>query len=151
MPEPARCEVIPLPENQYSFRIDGFEKTRWIAGTDAPRPYFYPLNGPSGNTLTRMGHPGAANHDHHRSVWFAHHKVLGIDFWSDNTEARIQQRQWFVISDGNENATLAVELGWYGWSRSPTTDDSGIDHNNHSPRQRRVHARPAIDISSAGC
>ena len=30
-----------------------------------------------------MGHPGAPDHDHHRSVWFAHFKVLGIDFWGD--------------------------------------------------------------------
>ena len=37
---------------------------------------------PSGATLTRIGHPGAENHDHHRSVWFAHHKVNGLDFWS---------------------------------------------------------------------
>lgn len=109
-----RCEVIPLPEHQASFRIDGREVTRWHAGSGAPRPFFYPLVGPgSGASLTRMGHPGAANHDHHRSVWFAHAKLLGIDFWSDNTEARIQQQQWFVYDDADDSAAMAVSLGWF--------------------------------------
>ena len=60
-----------------------------------------------------MGHPGAANHDHHRSVWFAHNKLLGIDFWSDNTEARIRQQQWFVYDDADDYCAMAVSLGWF--------------------------------------
>ncbi len=60
-----------------------------------------------------MGHPGASNHDHHRSVWFAHHKLLGIDFWSDNTDARIRQKEWLVFEEGDERGILATRLGWY--------------------------------------
>jgi hypothetical protein len=60
-----------------------------------------------------MGHPGAPNHDHHRSVWFAHHKVLGIDFWSDLTEARIRQQHWLCYQDGDKEAVIAMLLGWY--------------------------------------
>ena len=63
-----RCELLPLAEHQVSMRIDGVEKTRWHFGSEYPRPFFYPLNGPSGVSLTRMGHPGAHNHEHHRSV-----------------------------------------------------------------------------------
>ena len=62
-----------------SFQIDGEEKTRWHFGSDYPRPFFYPFHGPSGTSLTRMGHPGAENHDHHRSVWFAHNDVRRPD------------------------------------------------------------------------
>lgn len=107
-----KCEIIPLPGHQMSFRIDGNEVTRWHYGKEYPRPFFYPLLGPSGETLTRMGHPGASNHDHHRSVWFAHHKLLGIDFWSENTDARIEQTMWYVINDG-DTASYACELGWF--------------------------------------
>jgi hypothetical protein len=60
-----------------------------------------------------MGHPGAPNHDHHRSVWFAHAKVLGINFWSDVTDARIRQKSWLVCEDGAQQARLAVRLAWY--------------------------------------
>lgn len=108
-----RCQIIPLPDHQVSVQIDGTERTRWHYGRHYPRPFFYPFKGPSGETLTRMGHPGAANHDHHRSIWFAHAKLLGIDFWSDLTEARIRQKNWLVYQDGDEHAVLATRLGWY--------------------------------------
>lgn len=108
-----RCELVPLPGHQVSLRIDGREKARWHYGEQYPRPFFYPLAGPSGATLTRMGHPGAQNHDHHRSIWFAHNKVNGIDFWSDNTDARIRQNHWYSYRDGDDEAILATSLGWY--------------------------------------
>jgi hypothetical protein len=108
-----RCQVLPLPDHQSSFQIDGREKLRWHFGPSYPRPFFYPLVGPSGLSLTRMGHPGAANHDHHRSVWFAHHKVLGIDFWGDGGPARIRQKRWLCYHDSDAEAALAVLLGWY--------------------------------------
>ena len=112
MPSP-RCRVIPLPDDQVSVEIDATERTRWHFGATAERPFFYPFNGPSGHSLTRMGHPGAPDHDHHRSVWFAHAKVLGIDFWSNTTDSRIRQSEWLAYSDGDEEALMAVRLGWF--------------------------------------
>lgn len=94
-------------------QIDGTERLRWHFGLAYPRPFFFPVIGPSGSTLTRMGHPGAPNHDHHRSVWFAHAKVQGVDFWSDRTAARIRQKEWLAYQDDDHEAALAVQLGWY--------------------------------------
>ncbi|MDG2122255.1 MAG: PmoA family protein [Verrucomicrobiales bacterium] len=112
--EVPRCEVVPLPGDVVSMRVDGVEKLRWCFGKDSPRPFFFPLNGPvSGEPLTRMGHPGAPNHDHHRSVWFAHHKVEGSDFWSDQTEARVRQKMWLAYGDGDTEAVMGSLLGWY--------------------------------------
>ncbi len=108
-----RCQVLPLPDQQVAFQIDGVERLRWHFGSAYPRPFFYPLVGPSGSPLTRMGHPGAPDHDHHRSIWFAHHKVLGIDFWGDQTAARIRQKGWLSYQDGKDEAAMAVSLGWY--------------------------------------
>jgi hypothetical protein len=107
-----RCQIEPLPDAQVSFRIDGRERLRWHFGPNAPRPFFYPLVGPSGHPLTRMGHPGAPDHDHHRSVWFAHAQVMGIDFWSDRTAARIRQLAWRAYDDGDDEARMAVTLAW---------------------------------------
>ena len=78
-----RCQVVPKAGHQVAFTFDGIEKCRWHFGEQYPRPFLFPLNGPSGTSLTRMGHPGAPNHDHHRSVWFAFHKVNEFDFWAD--------------------------------------------------------------------
>ena len=113
---PPRCEVLPLPEQQVSLRVDGVEKTRWHFGNQYPRPFFYPFNGPSGTSLTRMGHPGAENHDHHRSVWFAHHNVAGVDFWSDQTAGRVRQKHWYSYQDGDDQAVMASVTGWYDGS-----------------------------------
>lgn len=114
-----RCEIVPIADHQVSMRIDGVEKLRWNFGSQYPRPFFYPFNGPSGSTLTRMGHPGAQNHDHHRSIWFAHHKVQGLNFWADNTGTRIRQAHWYRYRDGDEEAVLAVNLSW--------TDPDGVE------------------------
>jgi hypothetical protein len=111
---PSVFEVVPLAEHQVSLRVRGAERLRWHYGPDYPRPYFFPLNGPSGEPLTRMGHPGAPNHDHHQSIWFAHHKVLGIDFWGNNSPARIRQKAWLAYQEEPEAAIMAVQLGWYG-------------------------------------
>ncbi|HLJ92721.1 MAG TPA: PmoA family protein [Gemmataceae bacterium] len=108
-----RCELMPLPGDQVSFQVDGVERLGWHFGPTSPRPFFYPLRGPSASSLTRMGHPGAPDHDHHRSIWFAHAKVLGIDFWSDKTPARIRQKQWLHYQDGDAEMVMAVLLGWY--------------------------------------
>ena len=109
---PPRCQVVPLPEHQVQFLLQGRECLRWHFGPQYPRPFFYPVVGPSGHTLTRMGHPGAPSEDHHRSLWFAHFKVAGKNFWNDRTRCRIVQRQWLVYRDGDQEAGMAVLLHW---------------------------------------
>jgi hypothetical protein len=109
-----RCTLLPLPGHQVSFRVAGAERLRWHFGPQYPRPFFFPLAGPaSGESLTRMGHPGAPNHDHHRSIWFAHEKVSGVNFWSDATAARVRQKEWLAYQDGEGEAVMAVRLGWF--------------------------------------
>ncbi len=107
-----RVRIEPLAECQFGFSIGQAEVARWHFSNLAPRPYFFPVNGPSGLSLTRMGHPGAPNHDHHRSLWFAHSDLLGIDFWSESTASRIRQSQWYAIEDGPDSARIAFELLW---------------------------------------
>ncbi|HIG81269.1 MAG TPA: hypothetical protein EYQ62_06440 [Verrucomicrobiales bacterium] len=107
------CQIVPLPDNQVSLQIDGVERTRWHFDARYPRPFFYPFNGPSGETLTRMGHPGAPNHDHHRSVWWAHAKVDGENYWGDETKTRIRQTQWLAYADGDAEAMMATRAGWF--------------------------------------
>lgn len=107
------CEATPVDAHQVIFSVGGKERLRWHYGANYPRPFFYPLIGPSGSPLTRMGHPGAPDHDHHQSIWFAHHKVLGIDFWGNRGQAHIRQKQWLSYQDGPDEASMAVLLGWY--------------------------------------
>ena len=135
-----RCQVVPLPDHRASFVIDGRERLCWHFGTSYPRPFFFPLNGPSGTSLTRMGHPGAPNHDHHQSVWFAHHKVLGIDFWGNTSPARIRQKEWLAYHEGDEEAVMAVKLGWY----------DGHDPKELLEQELIVSVRPGEAIQPGG-
>ncbi len=54
---------------------------------DTPKPYLYPIIGPTGAQLTRGFPMNSTNkdeehdHPHHRSLWFAHGDVNGADFW----------------------------------------------------------------------
>ncbi|HVJ80645.1 MAG TPA: DUF6807 family protein, partial [Planctomycetia bacterium] len=96
-----RCEVVPTDGHRVGFRIAGRERLQWHYGPQYPRPFFYPLIGPGGSCLTRMGHPGAPDHDHHRSIWFAHNKVLGIDFWGDGKPPQVRQLDWLAYMDGD--------------------------------------------------
>lgn len=108
-----RCRVVPLPDFQVSFEIDRLERLRWNFGSGYSRPFFYPFYGPSRIPLTRMGHPGTPSHDHHRSIWFAHHDVLGRDFWSESSPNYTRQQQWICYEDGDQEARMAVKIGWY--------------------------------------
>lgn len=61
------------------------------------QPVIWPIIGPTGQELTRsypLGplHPGEVNdHPHHRSLWFSHGNVNGLDFWSEFENATAQQ------------------------------------------------------------
>ena len=56
---------------------------------DVPRPFFYPVLAPDGTEMTRnypmkKGVAGEVeDHPHHRSLWFTHGNVNGIDFWAE--------------------------------------------------------------------
>ena len=58
---------------------------------DGPKPYFYPVLAADGTELTRnypmkKGVPGEVeDHPHHRSLWFTHGDVNGIDFWAEGS------------------------------------------------------------------
>lgn len=106
------CRTEPLPGRQFAILLNDQERTRWRFDNETPRPCFFPIVGPSGTCLTRMGHPGAPNHDHHRSVWWAHTHVAGVDFWSEQKPSRIRQREWLAIEDGDDEARFAASLEW---------------------------------------
>ena len=55
---------------------------------DGPKPYYFPVIGPTGVAVTRafpmkQVEGEDRDHPHQRSLWFTHGKVNGIDFWSE--------------------------------------------------------------------
>jgi hypothetical protein len=114
-PKPVpRVQALPLPRNEVSFQRDGQELARFCFAPDQRRPFIYPVNGPSGRSLTRMGHPhDPETHSHHNSVWFSHQSVGGVNFWEDRG-GRIEHRRVLRFEDGDELAYVETENAWLG-------------------------------------
>jgi|SRR5262245_52588446 len=110
-----RMQVLPLPGDEASVQRDGREISRYYFSKDLYRPFLYPMIGPSGKSLTRMGHPHDPNgHSHHNSVWISHHDVGGAAFWNDarTSQGRIIHQRVVRYEDGDEEALIEVQNAW---------------------------------------
>jgi hypothetical protein len=116
--------IKELP-NKIRITIDGQLFTEFHYG-DAPHVYYYPLLGPGGVSLTRswpMENPPDEEHDHphHRSMWFSHGLVNGVDFWTepqpDKSDAthrfgRIVFEKVLEAKSGTDAGTLTTLQKW---------------------------------------
>lgn len=108
-----RMQATPLPGDQTAFERDGTELARYHFSSALRRPFVYPLLGPSGRSLTRMGHPRDPHgHRHHNSVWISHNSVAGVDFWGDEGQGRIVTRRIKRYEDSDAAALLEAENAW---------------------------------------
>jgi Methane oxygenase PmoA len=92
---PAAPEIVvkhDLGAKTVTVYFDTEVMTEFVYNTYA-KPIVWPLRGPGGVTLTRDWpmKPDTAgeskDHPHHKSVWFTHGAVNGVDFWSENDKA----------------------------------------------------------------
>jgi hypothetical protein len=110
-----RMQVVPLPLGEASVLCDGREISRYYFGGELRRPFLFPLVGPSGRSLTRMGHPRDPNgHSHHNSVWISHHDVGGVAFWNDakTSSGRIVHQRVVRYEDADDEALIEVLNHW---------------------------------------
>jgi len=116
VPEPKsvpRLQVVPQAYEQASFQREGVEITRYHFGAGLNRPFLFPLVGPSGRSLTRMGHPhDPESHSHHNSVWMSHVDVSGVDFWGDRRLGVIRHKRIVSYEDEGEKSSLTAENEW---------------------------------------
>jgi len=80
-------KVTPLPD-RVRVELDGRLFTEYVFGDGATKPYCYPVLAADGTPMTRdfpMKKTGLEDMDHpwHRSLWFAHSLVNGVDFWNE--------------------------------------------------------------------
>lgn len=112
-----KIQIIPKLDGYVSFQYLGREILGWNSSYSSPRPYFYPVIGPGDSSVTRMGHPAAADHGHHRSFWWGHNSIAGVNFWEESrnqgNKPQIRQDNWIHFQDGDIEAAFAVQLGWY--------------------------------------
>lgn len=111
-------QALPLPHHEVSFQRNGIELARLHFAPDLRRPFVYPVIGPSGRSLTRMGHPhDPESHSHHNSVWISHHDVAGVSFWNDRGAGRIVHQRVLRLDDGPAAAAVLTENAWMATNR----------------------------------
>ena len=97
--------------------IDGELFTRYVY-LGAPKPYCYPIIGPTGAAVTR-GYPmeeipgESRDHHHHRSFWFTFGEVNGHDFWAEtDTSGHQVHRAFEVLASGHACGVLRAANDW---------------------------------------
>jgi hypothetical protein len=97
---------VTKADDRVRVEIGGQLFTEYIV-KGGPVPYLYPFNAPDGTPLTRnfpmqKVEGEEQDHTHHRSVWFTHGAVNGVDFWQD------VPKRGFIV---NESFATALEGG----------------------------------------
>jgi hypothetical protein len=109
---PPRVQARPEPRHGVSFLIDGRLVLSLDGGAGMRRPFLYPVIGPAGLPLTRMGHPhDPISHSHHNSIWIAHADVGGTTFWADDG-GTIEVAQVTRLDDGDDRAAVEMSNVW---------------------------------------
>ena len=109
----------------------------------APHTYFYPLIGPGGARMTR-DYPMVKDsvgedhdHPHHRSLWYSHGLVNGVDFWSEGSKAgKIVHNQFLEVTSGSHEGVIRSSCKWVAPDGTTTCTDD---------RTFRVYARPSTE------
>jgi hypothetical protein len=110
-----RMQAVPLPDQCVSFHRDGIEVIRYNYGNQYKRPFLFPVVGPAGRQVTRIGHPRAPqNHGHHLSVWIGHRDVNGVNFWEDRGQnlGHVVHESIDQLDDGPESAAIQCSSIW---------------------------------------
>lgn len=85
---------------------------------DVPRPYFYPVIGPTGEAVIRHWPMKTVegeerDHVHHRSLWFTHGSVNGVDFWAEGPgSGRIVHEEFIETGSGAESGVIKSRNKW---------------------------------------
>jgi hypothetical protein len=141
-----RVEINGELFTQYWFRMKQHpalitDKSGNTTTNPTKHTYFYPLIGPSGVNMTRSWpmkedvEGEEKDHQHHRSLWFAHGAVNGVDFWAETPKSgKIQHDQFVEIKSGKDEGLIKSTCKWVGPDGKVVCTDE---------RTFRVYNRPA--------
>ncbi len=141
---PANIPGVQIIEGTNSLRveIDGELFTEYHY-TGVARPYYYPLLGPEHLPMTRnwpmtAGENEEHDHPHHRSLWYAHGLVNGINFWSEEKSyGKIVHAKFTEIKSGAKAGVIRSSDDWVAPDgKVVCTDD----------RTMRIYNRPGMKL-----
>jgi hypothetical protein len=129
--------------NRLRIEINGELFTEYFF-KDVPRPYFYPVIGPSGLRVTREwplgeGKDEEHDHPHHRSIWFAHGSVNGQDFWSEQKAfGKIVHEKLVKIKSGKDFGIIKARSRWINAEGKTVCSDERTITIHNRPKSERM-------------
>jgi len=129
-------------EEKLSVEINGKLFTEYHF-KDVPRPYFYPVIGPTGDNITRHwpmkeGENEQQDHIHHRSLWFTHGDVNGHDFWLEKEgSGKIVHDKFLKVTSGPDVGIIQSRNKWVANSGEVVCTDT---------RTHKFYNRPETQI-----
>jgi hypothetical protein len=96
--------------------LDGELFTEYLTNS-GPKPYLWPIIGPGGKAMTRA-YPmkevagEKRDHHHHRSMWFTHGDVNGVDFWLEGKEGGTIVHREFAAITAEPVAEFTARNDW---------------------------------------
>ncbi|MEX0778174.1 MAG: PmoA family protein [Balneolales bacterium] len=97
-------------DSRIDIKIDGQFFTSYIFAEDKKYPFFYPVNGPSGASVTSMRN---SNYPHHSSLFFGADKVNGGNYWQEGLErGQILSVKAEIIENGSDRVVIVNECIW---------------------------------------
>lgn len=117
-PKPCAADPIRLERTDDGVTVwigeDVF--TRYLIDS-GPKPVLWPVNGPDNKPLTRAypmqrGEGERFDHPHHRSFWFTHGDVNGVDFWAEGKNRGVIKHRDFAQLEDGDPATIVTLNDW---------------------------------------
>jgi hypothetical protein len=111
---------VEKSDSAVAVKVDGQPFATYVfkSGT---KPIVWPILGPTGNEMTRAwpmkdGVEGEKkDHIHHRSFWFTHGNVNGVDFWGEQAKVQGQiVHKELYAAEGGPVATISTRNEWVG-------------------------------------
>ncbi len=116
---PAAEFTVEKSDDGVTVKVNGQLMTRYLIKS-GPKPILFPVIGPTGKEMTR-GYPmrpvtpdEKADHPHHRSLWFTHGSVNGVDFWSEGKDHGDIVHREFVKVEAGPQAVIVTRNDWKG-------------------------------------
>ncbi|MCS7209191.1 MAG: PmoA family protein [Fimbriimonadales bacterium] len=141
-------------ENALQIRYQGKPFTAYVF-RGAPKPYLYPVMGPHDKPITRhfpMQRVAGetTDHPHHRSIWFTHGAVNGVDFWTEGSgKGTIVHQALEVVESGPVLARWVARNEWRTPDGKPLLEERTEVICYHTPNARWLDYTVALTAIDA--
>jgi hypothetical protein len=119
-PAAAAAEAVQIKEtaDALEIQVEGKPFLTYHHNTkdpEVPRPYFHPVMGPTGKTITQMGEiPGQKKAHHwHTALWISHQKFTQGNNWQIGPQfSRMEHVKFDLVQGGPAAGRFIEELRW---------------------------------------